>query len=383
MNQTNNHILFSKRPDGRPTEDVFAQSAASLPDLEAGEYLIRVCLLSMDPALVARMRAESNYAECVELGTVMHAYGIGQVIASNNPYVKVGEVRLGLMKMQEYAIFDDSAVTTVINLGLTSAENYLSIVGIAGATAYFSLFDIGKPKAGETILISAGGSAVGSTVAQLAKRLGLRTIGIVSTNEKAAQVQADWDYDAVISYRNKSIAALSSDIQKVCPGGVDIYYDNTSGDISEAALDHFNNFARHVVIGRLAISHLTDTRSDTGRRDNNDILTKRLTKQGFVLLDYQPVYRAAFLQLAKWVNQGHLKAKCDIMQGIDETIPAFFRMLNGESHGKQLVRLSEIDHRADPTPRWLPKILSSGAFPTSWLARRIRSGHRPNAQLHR
>lgn len=383
MTETNNLVLFSKRPDGLPTAEVFTKESTALRDIVAGEYLIRVCLLSMDPALVSRMRPESNYADCVELGTVMHAYGIGQVIASNRPDVKVGEVRLGLMKMQEYAIFDDPAATTVINLGLTSAENYLSIVGIAGATAYFSLFDIGKPKAGETILISAGGSAVGSTVAQLANRLGLRTVGIVSTNEKAAQVQADWGYDAVISYRNKSIGALSSDIQQACPDGVDVYYDNTSGDISEAALDHFNNFARHIVIGRLAISHLTDTRRDTGRRDNNDVLTKRLTKQGFVLLDYQPVYRAAFLQLAKWVNQGKLKAKCDIKQGIDETIPAFFRMLNGESQGKQLVRLSEIDHRADPTPRWLPKVLSSGAFPTSWLARRIRSKHRPNAQVHR
>ena len=122
----------------------------------------------------------------------------------------------------------------------------------------------------------------------------------------------------------KSIDVLSADIAKACPNGVDIYYDNTSGDISEAALDHFNDYARHIVIGRMAISHLADTRHDTGRRDNSEILSKRITKQGFVLLDYKPVFRAAFLQLAKWARQGDLKAKCDIVSGIDQAETAFF-----------------------------------------------------------
>ena len=328
----------------------------------------------MDPALVGRMRAESNYIESANPGDVMHCYGIGQVIESKNPQVQVGEVRLGRLDMQEYSIFTDAEETTVINLGLTSEQHYLSAVGITGATAYFSLLDIGKPKRGETILISSGASSVASVVAQMAKRLGLKTVGIVSTDEKAKQAKADWDYNEVISYRGKSIDELSADIGNACPSGVDIYYDNTSGDISEAVLDHFNDFARHIVIGRMAISHLADTRKDVGRRDNSDVLSKRLTKQGFVLLDYQPIYRAAFLQLAKWVNQGELKSKCDIADGIEQAETAFFRMLNGESQGKQLLRLSEVDHSVDPAKRWLPKLLTSNYFPTERLVKRIRSG---------
>jgi len=375
----NRRVIFAERPDGHPTADTFAHDSEAVGEIAQGEYLLRISLLSMDPALVGRMRAESNYAESVEEGAVMHAYGIGQVVESKNSDVKPGEVRMGRLDMQEYAVFRDSAETSVINLGLTSEENYLSVVGITGATAYFSLLDIGKPKAGETILISAGASSVASVVAQMTKRMGLRTVGIVSTDEKAQRAKDDWNYNAVISYRGKSIAELSAEVKKACPDGVDIYYDNTSGDISEAVLDSFNDYARHIVIGRLAISHLANTRDDIGRRDNNDILAKRLTKQGFVLTDYQPVFRAAFLQLAKWVNQGQIKAKCDVLRGIDNTVPAFFRMLNGENQGKQLVRLAPIDDSADPTPRRIPKLLTSRHFPTGWLVNRIKLDFIPKA----
>lgn len=382
MTTTNQRVIFSTRPAGAPTAEVFTRDSQSVPDLKVDEYLIRVCLLSMDPALVGRMRAESNYIESAAPGDVMHCYGIGQVTESKNPNVNVGEVRLGRLDMQEYSIFNDAEETTVINLGLTSEQHYLSVVGITGATAYFSLLDIGKPKQGETILISSGASSVASVVAQMTKRLGLKTVGIVSTDEKARQAKTDWDYNEVISYRGKSIDELSSDIEKACPRGVDIYYDNTSGDISEAVLDHFNDYARHIVIGRMAISHLADTRQDVGRRDHSDILSKRLTKQGFVLLDYKPVFRAAFLQLAKWVNQGELKSKCDIANGIDQAETAFFRMLNGESQGKQLLRLSEVDHNADPAKRWLPKFMTSKHFPTDRLAKRLRAGFQPRSTLY-
>ena len=380
MTLSNNQIILAKRPDGKPTPDVFSKRSTSVPDLKDGEYLIKVTILSMDPALVGRMRAESNYAESVDVGTTMHGYGIGQVIQSKNSNVKVGEVRLGRLDMQEYALFNDAAATSEINLGLATEEHYLSVVGITGATAYFSLLDIGKPKAGETILISAGASSVGAVVAQMAKHLGLYTVGIVSTDEKAKQTKTDWNYDAVISYRGKSVDELEADIQKACPKGVDIYYDNTSGDISEAVLDQFNEYGRHVVIGRLAISHLANTKDDRGRRDNNNILAKRLTKKGFVLLDYQPIYKAAFLQLAKWVNQGKIKSKLDIVSGIDQVESAFFRMLAGESQGKQLVRLAKIDDTKDPAKRWVPRLITSNRFPTERIAKRLHRGYDPHIQ---
>lgn len=368
MSLQNRNIRLEKRPEGRPTADIFELDSLEVPPLKSNEFLVKNIYISMDPALVGRMRDEDNYAESVNPGEVMHAYAIGQVIRSNNPKVKVGEVRFGRFDMQEYAISSDTINTKVLNLGLAKPSWYLSAVGLTGATAYFSLFDIGKPKSGETVVISAGGSSVGSTVAQMAKKVGCRTVAIVSTEEKAQQVISDWGYDAAVSYRGKSTEALAEQLAVACPKGVDIYHDNTSGDISESLLDLYNENARIVVVGRLGISHLSDTRLDTGRRDNNVILSKRIKKQGFVLLDYQSKVLGAAIHIAKWLKQGDLKIQEDILHGIDKAPEAFFRMLDGKNQGKQLVKLADVNHQLDPSPRWLGTGLVSKRFPTSILA---------------
>ena len=205
----------------------------------------------------------------------------------DSPKVKVGDVLLGRFDMQEYALCDDAITYSKVNVGLAEASWYLGTVGVTGATAYFGLLEIGQPKVGETVVVSSGASSVGSTVAQLAKMKGCRTVGIVSTDDKAERTRARYGYDAVLSYRGKSVEALTTELGAVCPNGIDIYFDNTGGDISEALLDLYNDFARIVVCGRVAISHLADTHLDRGRRDHNVMLTKRIRKQGFVLLDYR------------------------------------------------------------------------------------------------
>ena len=374
MTQTNRFIKLVKRPEGRPTPEIFSHEEAPIAALKSGEFLIKNLILSMDPALVGRMRDEDNYTESVNPGEVMHAYGVGQVIESKHNKVKVGELRFGRLDMQEYAVCKKASEYRKINAGLADPSWYLSVVGITGATAYFSLYDVCKPKQGETILISAGGSSVGSVVAQLAKYEGCRTVAIVSTDAKAEEVKKEWGYDAAVSYRGKSIEELSRDLGYACPNGVDIYYDNTSGDISEAVMDHYNDFARIAVIGRLGITHLSDTRLDTGRRDNNLILAKRITKQGFVLLDYQSKIMGAILKLAKMLKQGELKIKEDYLHGIDQTPAAFFRMLDGESKGKQLVKLGEVNDQLDPSPRWLGNALTAEKFPTTPLVKLLTGG---------
>ena len=371
---SNKLVRFKHRPDGRPEPSIFAIEEEAIPTVAPGSFLMRTNYLSMDPALVSRMRDEDNYVEKVNPGDVMQGYGIAQVIESKNSAVKVGEIRFGLIGMQEYCLASAAEEFKKLNLGLAEPTWYLSAVGITGATAFLSLFDIGNPKAGETVLVSAGGSSVGSMAAQMAKMKGCRTVAIVSTDEKATQVIEDSGYDAAISYRGKSIDQLSADIGRACPNGVDLYYDNTSGDISEAVLDHYNIFARSLVIGRLAISHLMDTRDDIGRRENNAILANRIRKQGFVLLDYQDKLMGAFIQLAKWVKTGQLRIKEDMALGIESAPDAFFAMLDGRSQGKQLVKLAEIDHQLDPSPRWLGKLLISPLFPTSWLSRKLCGG---------
>lgn len=365
--ERNRAIRFLKRPEGRPQPDIFQSVDLPMPQPGSGEFLVRNLCLSMDPALVGRMRDENNYADSATPGEVMHAYGIGQVVMSRHPGVKAGEVRLGRFDMQEYALQQDAGESRQLNLGLADPTWYLGPVGITGATAYFGLYDVAKPKAGETLVVSAGGSSVGSLVAQLARLAGCRTVAIVSTEAKARQVITDFGYDDAVSYRDKTTEQLSRDLQSACPRGVDIYFDNTSGDISEALLESYNDYARIVVCGRLGISHLSDTRHDVGRRDNNVILTKRIRKQGFVLLDYQPRMMEAVVQLAAWVKQGKLNIKIDTLAGIDNAPVAFFRMLNGESNGKQLVHLANVDDTLDPAPRWLGSLLTKKLFPRKHL----------------
>lgn len=369
MTLTNRFVRFVKRPDGAPTPDVFEMGEAPVPDLNDGEFLVRNCYLSMDPALVGRMRAESNYADFVEVGEIMHGYGIGQVIESRHPKVKKGELRLGQFNMQEYAICRDAEDSTQINAGLAEPSWYLSVTGITGMTAYFALADICKPKAGETMVVSAGGSSVGVIAAQMAKHAGCRTVAIVSTDEKAERIKDQWGYDAAVSYRDKSVDQLQADLAAACPHGIDIYFDNTSGDISEALLDLYNDFARIAVIGRLGVAHLSDTRQDVGRRDNNVTLAKRLTKKGMVLLDYKPRSMEAIVQLARMIERGELKFSEDVMEGIDNVPAAFFRMLAGKNEGKQLVKLADVDDSIDPAPRKVGKLLRSSDMLTGLVAK--------------
>ncbi|MEM8500470.1 MAG: NADP-dependent oxidoreductase [Pseudomonadota bacterium] len=374
MSYQNNLVRFVKRPEGRPAPSIFRLEKEQVPAMGEGEFLLRNAYLAMDPALVSRMRDEENYAGQVNPGDVMQAYGVGQVIETNNADVKLGEIRLGQVNMQEYTLSRDAEDFPVLNLGLAKPTWFLGAVGSTGATAYFSLLGIGKPQRGETVLVSAGGSSVGSIAAQIAKNLGCTTVAIVSTDEKAQTVINEWRYDAAVSYRGKSIAQLSADIAKACPAGVDVYYDNTSGDISEAVLDHYNLNARSIVIGRLGISHLNNTRDDIGRRENNTILTKRVLKQGFVLLDYKNKFKGAFIQLARWVKDGDIKHREDIAEGIDSAPAAFFAMLDGSAKGKQLVKLAELDDKLDPAPRWLGRLFISQYFPTRWFARKLTGG---------
>lgn len=359
MSYTNHYVKFIERPSSRPTPDVFAMEKTAVPELLSGEFLVRNIYLSIDPALVGRMRDEDNYAESVGVGEVMHCYGIGQVIESKNANVKKGEIRLGRFDMQEYAVCNDHGESSKINIGLADPTWYLSITGITGLTAFFAIRDICRPKKGETIVVSAGASSVGTIAAQLAKKSGCRTVAIVSTDEKANALRQGNIYDDAVSYRGKGTDSLSRDIAAVCPNGVDIYFDNTSGDISEALIDLYNDFARIAVIGRLGISHLPDTKKDVGRRDNNVVLSKRLVKQGMVLLDYKEQYPEAIIQLAGMAHRKEIRFDEDILHGVNELPNAFFRVLDGKNNGKQLVKVGDINRFIDPSPVSIGKSIRS------------------------
>lgn len=335
----NRYVRLDRSPEGRPTADIFSLHSEKLPELIAGQYLIKVIDIAIDPALVGRLRQESNYAETVEPGSVMHAYCVGRVVASKNQRFEMGSLLYGQFNMQQYMIADDSTLAMPVTSSVEPSSLHLGVLGTTGATAYFALQDICQPKEGECLVVSSAASSVGATVGQLGKLAGCRTIGIVSTDEKARFAREHYGYDEVISYRDKSVEQLAEQLAKVCPDGVDMYYDNTSGDISEALLDLYNDHARIAVVGRMGLSHLNDTRLDSGRRDNSVLLSKRIKKQGFVVLDYLARLPEAVTHLKRLIDEGSLSVVEDVVEGIENAPAAFMRVVDGVNSGKQVVRL--------------------------------------------
>ncbi|MEM8561738.1 MAG: NADP-dependent oxidoreductase [Pseudomonadota bacterium] len=340
MNKINRQLILQQRPSGRPTADIFSFRETPLEDPKDGEFLLKIHYISMDPALVSRLRPEQNYAAGIQPGDLMHAFCVAEVIESGCAQASTGQFRIGLFGMQEYVIADLASGGAVITIDGVSPSWYLGVLGNSGGTAYFALKEICQPRAGETLVISSAASSVGSIASQLAAATDCRIVGIVSTDDKARATLDRFPYDAVISYRNKSVQELAEELAAVCPEGVDCYFDNTSGDISEALLDLYNIGARIAVVGRMGLSHLQDTRQDIGRRDNNIILSRRIKKQGFLYGDYLHRLEEFQRALSAMLHSGELKADEDIIEGFNHLPEAFMRMVNGESRGKQLVKLS-------------------------------------------
>jgi NADPH-dependent curcumin reductase CurA len=340
MARINKFIRLARRPEGNLAEDIFELASEKTAEPGAGEFLIEVNYLAIDPALLSRMRDEDNYTAGIAPGELVWANGVGVVVESRNSQVAVGEVRVGPVGMQQYSLQSDPATTRIVDPALGEPRWHLGVLGTTGVTAKLALQTIGDLKAGETVLVSSGGSSVGSIAAQLAKNMGCRTVGIVSTDEKARRICEEWGYDAAFSYRNRSVDEMSASVAECCPNGVDVYFDNTGGDISESVIDHFNVFARQIVVGRISVAHLKDSRADIGRRDGNTILVKRVKKQGFVVHDHVAARPKAVAELHAAVENGDLVFREDILEGIERAPEAFFRMINGQSTGKQLIRVS-------------------------------------------
>lgn len=334
----NKNIRLDRYPEGLPTSDIFSISNNKVPDISAGQYLIKNLFIAIDPALVGRLRNENNYAEQVQIGEVMHAYCVGEVIESKNSAFSKGQKVYGQFGMQEYKISDENTVCFPVK-DIPKLSYYLGVLGTTGATAYFALNEICQPKKDECLVVSSAASSVGSIAGQLGKIHGCRTIGIVSTEEKAKWAKKEYGYDEVISYRNKSICEIEHDISLACPTGVDMYFDNTSGNISEALLNLYNDHARIAVVGRMGLSHLNDTTQDIGRRDNSIILSKRIKKQGFVVLDYIQRFTESAHELYSLISKGELIIKEDILEGVENLPTAFMNVVQGKNQGKQIVKL--------------------------------------------
>lgn len=329
----NRFWVLRERPTGLVTPAHFEMREAPIADPKEGEAVVRVRMLSIDPANRAWMFPSPTYKAPVSPGDTMHGFGIGEVVASRAPGLKAGDIVEGMVGWQDYAALPASELQK--RSSAASIEHAMGVLGVTGLTAYFGLIEIGRPRAGETILVSAAAGAVGSIVAQIGKILDCRVVGIAGGAEKCAWLQRELGVDAAIDYKE---GGLRKAVRAACPNGVDVYFDNTGGDALAAALAAMNERGRIVCCGNLS-QYNTDRPAPGPAGVPGLLVTRRLRMEGFVVLDYFDRREPAEKQLQAWIDAGKLKSFETIVEGLENAPRALQQMFEGYNLGKLLVRL--------------------------------------------
>jgi len=322
-------------PTGMPAPSDFEMVEHPIPAVGPGELLVRTLWLSVDPYMRARLSAAKNYAAGQKIGETMVGGGVGEVIASEDPGFRVGEIVMGddFGWQPITAIKARGAVR--LDPSVAPLQAHLGLLGMPGLSAYFALLRVGRPKPGETVLISAASGAVGQVAGQICKIKGFDAVAVAGSDAKLEWCR-EIGYRAGINHRTSS--DLVADIAKACPSGVDVLMDNTAGPIHEAALQNLNTFGRIVVVGTVALADRFD-QPDIGPRFLRRILVTRARIEGFLLDDFEAEYALARAELTGWYRAGLLQPREDIAHGIEAVPGALIRMLKGENFGKQLVKL--------------------------------------------
>lgn len=332
----NRRQILVRRPVGLPgLEDVQLQTQA-VPDLRDGQVLIRNELLSLDPAIRDWMSDGPSYLPPIELGDAVRSTTLGEVVASRHPRWSVGAVVSGLNAWEDYSIAPGDYLAAVDNPEGFPHSHYLSIFGAVGMTSYFALREVGRPQAGDTLLVSAAAGAVGSVVGQLGKQMGCRVVGLAGTDEKCRWLIDELGFDGAINYR--TAGDLPSAIETECPGGVDIFFDNVGGAILDATLLKINDRARIIFCG--AISSYNATEPVPGPYNMWQILAHGARLEGFLVRDYVGRFPEGIKAMKTWVGQGQIIFREDIQEGLENVIPAFSKLFDGSNEGKLILRIS-------------------------------------------
>ncbi len=325
-------VRLARRPTGVPVPDDFTVASEPAPEPGPGQFLVRVTLISLDPAMRGWLDDRPSYLPPVGLGEVIRAGAIGEVVASNQPRFPVGTIVMGDFGVQEYAVADGRGVTRV-DPDLGTPSMYLGVLGTTGLTAYFGLFEHGRPRAGDTVVVSAAAGGVGSIVGQLARIGGCRVVGIAGGPDKCAYVTDDLGFDAAIDYKAGSVRPALRD---TCPDGIDVYFDNVGGSILDAALGTLAMHARVVVCG--AISQYNAETATRGPSNYLALLVRRATMGGFLVFDHAADYAVARQRLAAWVAEDRLTAPETIVSGtVADFLPTFLRLFTGDNVGKLIL----------------------------------------------
>jgi len=330
--QSYRRVVLAKRPPGEVSPDDFRVETAALPQPKHREILVRAVYLSLDPYMRGRMKDVPSYAPPVAIGGVMAGGIVGEVVASEHPDFKPGEIVEGSLGWQEYAIAQGTELRKIDkSLGPISWSN--SILGMPGMTAYFGLFEVAGVKAGETVVVSAASGAVGQAVGQLAKIAGCRVVGIAGGKAKCDFVMS-LGFDACIDYRGGDLDAA---LKAAAPQGVDVYFDNVGGVVADAVFKQLNFFARVALCG--SVSQTSLAAPEMGPRLLGLFVGRRVTMRGFIVFDFISRYPIALPRMAAWLKDGRITYREDIVEGIENAPKAFAGMLKGENFGKMQVRL--------------------------------------------
>lgn len=338
---THRRVVLAERPPAEPRETDFRVETVPMPTPGPGQVLVRVIYLSLDPYMRGRMRAEKSYAPPIAIGETMVGGTIGEVVRSEHPSFNAGDIVEDRLGWQEYAV-TSGATLRKVDPALAPISTANGVLGMPGLTAWFGLFDIGQPKPGETVVVSAASGAVGQVVGQLAKMAGSRVVGIAGGARKCAFVTDDLGFDACVDY--KSASDLDAALATACPDGVDIYFENVGGPIGDAVTRAMNMWGRMALCG--AISQYNAASAELAPRQPAFFVGRRVTMRGFIVSDYMTRFDHARRLMGEMVRSGRLKYREDIVQGIEQAPRAFIGLLRGENFGKLQVQFGP-----DPTQR--------------------------------
>ena len=330
----NKIILLDKRPVGKPVLSDFKFSTEAIPVPRVGEVLLKTLYVSVDPYLRGRMNDAKSYVPPFELNKPIQSGIVAEVMDSNHNGFKKGDFVSGRMDWKQYQVSTGTGLSKV-DSSVASLSAYLGILGMTGLTAYLGLTEIGVPKEGETLVVSGAAGAVGSVVGQIGKILGCRVVGIAGTDEKVDLLKSKFNFDEAINY--KTTSDMKEAIKNACPDGVDIYFDNVGGEISDAVLANINKYARIPICG--AISLYNETKAPVGPRLQPLILTKSAMMRGFIVSDFSDKFPAAIKQLASWLKEGKLTYSETVVEGFDQIPQAFLDLFDGKNEGTMIVKI--------------------------------------------
>lgn len=334
MTEVNRQFLLAARPEGMVKVSDFEYRELPVPEIGPGQALIKTEYLSLDPSMRGQMENRADYVAPLELGDVMRAGGVGRVAASENPDLPVGALVNGTLGMQTHVVSDGSNPPLRAFDGDVDPTMALGILGGTGMTAYFGLLDIGQPKAGDVVVISGAAGATGSVAGQIAKLKGCTVFGMAGSASKCRWLTDDLGFDGAINYKTQDVGA---ELDRLCPKGIDIYFDNVGGEILDLCLARIATNARVVICG--GISRYNATGPIPGPKNYFNLVFRRARMEGFIVLDYAPRFPEATAEMRQWIDAGKLQQQVTVIEGFEKLPEALIGLFEGVNTGKLMVKV--------------------------------------------